>query len=149
MVHDGTHPSSTPRGYQDPFGEGHKRIRSTPLLELAQPKPKSVLPLGFCKAWLFHASRIQQYPKWKSYQHADQFRLESLDTGENAALKVFQEVCARTLMLKMIVTDTTGRMRMMMGGPGPSVDCGDNVRQAVRELEAVVPNEHMVAGMDN
>ncbi|KAF7961205.1 hypothetical protein EAE96_000871 [Botrytis aclada] len=82
-------------------------------------------------------------------QHADQFRPGPLGTGENAALNVFQEVCARTLMLNMIATDTTGRMAMMMGSAGPSVDYGDNVRQAVKELEAVIPQEHMMAGMDN
>lgn len=73
----------------------------------------------------------------------------TIGTGEDAALRVFQEVCARTLMLNMIVTDTTGRMRMMMGSAGSSVDYGENVRQAVRELEAVVPKEHMIAGMAN
>ncbi|TGO31720.1 hypothetical protein BHYA_0424g00010 [Botrytis hyacinthi] len=73
----------------------------------------------------------------------------TISIGEDAALKVFQEVCARTLMLSMIVTDTTGRMRMMMGSGGSSVDYGENVRRAVRELEAAVPKEHMVAGMAN
>ncbi|KAF7902325.1 hypothetical protein EAF00_002228 [Botryotinia globosa] len=82
-------------------------------------------------------------------QNAYQFRPEPPGTGEDAALKVFQEVCARTLMLKMIVTDTSGRMRMMMGGAGNSVDYGENVRQAVRELEAVIPKEHMLGGMAN
>ncbi|TGO55475.1 hypothetical protein BOTNAR_0244g00150 [Botryotinia narcissicola] len=46
-------------------------------------------------------------------------------TGEDAALKVFQEVCARALMLNMIVTDTSVRMRMMMGSAGNSVDYGE------------------------
>ncbi|TEY71236.1 hypothetical protein BOTCAL_0098g00250 [Botryotinia calthae] len=68
-------------------------------------------------------------------------------TGENAALKVFQEVCGRTMMLNVIVTDTTGRMAMMMESSGPSVDYGDDVRQAVKGLEAVVPQEHLMAGM--
>ena len=71
----------------------------------------------------------------------------TIGTGENAALKVFQEVCGRTMMLNMIVTDTTGRMAMMMGSSGPSVDYGDDVRQAVKALEAVVPQEHLMAGM--
>lgn len=71
----------------------------------------------------------------------------TIGTGENAALKVFQEVCGRTMMLNMIVTDTTGRMAMTMGSSGPSVDYGDNVRQAVKALEAVVPQEHLMAGM--
>ncbi|KAM0312184.1 hypothetical protein ACHAO8_006519 [Botrytis cinerea] len=61
--------------------------------------------------------------------------------------KDHQEVCGRTMMLNMIVTDTTGRMAMMMGSSGPSVDYGDDVRQVVKALEAVVPQEHLMAGM--
>ncbi|KAI9648678.1 hypothetical protein NHQ30_003316 [Ciborinia camelliae] len=74
-------------------------------------------------------------------QHPDQFRPAPRGSGEDSALKVFQEVCGRTLMLKMIVTDTTGRMTRMTGNSGPPIDYGDNVKQAVEGLDAVVPKD--------
>lgn len=53
------------------------------------------------------------------------------------------------MMLKMIVTDTTGRMATMTGNSGPPIDYGDNVKQVVDNLEAVVPKDHLMAGMMN
>ncbi|KAJ8066468.1 hypothetical protein OCU04_005528 [Sclerotinia nivalis] len=82
-------------------------------------------------------------------QNPDKVRPAPRGTGENAALKVFQEVCGRTMMLKMIVNDTSGRMAVMTGSSGPPIDYGDNVKQAVKNLEAVVPKEHLLAGMMN
>lgn len=66
-------------------------------------------------------------------------------TGKKAALKVFQEVCGRTIMLRMIVTDP--HMNGAPGNPGPPIDYGDDVKRAVKELEKVVPKEHLMAGM--
>ncbi|ESZ93658.1 hypothetical protein SBOR_5963 [Sclerotinia borealis F-4128] len=83
-------------------------------------------------------------------QHADQFCNPPRESGENAALKVFQEVCGRTMMLKMFANDTTGRMSSLTGyesNDGFPIDYGDKVKQAVESLEAVVPKQHMMAGL--
>lgn len=48
-------------------------------------------------------------------------------------------------MLRMIVTDP--HMNGAPGNPGPPIDYGDDVKRAVKELEKVVPKEHLMAGM--
>jgi hypothetical protein len=73
--------------------------------------------------------------------------LTYLGSGDTAALKCFQEVCGRTMMLDMLVNDTTGRTAMMTGNTGPAVDFGQNVKDAVKALVDVCPPEHVMAGM--
>ncbi|TGO56717.1 hypothetical protein BCON_0074g00120 [Botryotinia convoluta] len=124
-------------------------LEAHPLWSSHNPNPSLFFLWDFVKCGEYMLLEYDNILNGCPLQHADQFRPGPPGTGENAALKVFQEVCARTIMLNMIVTDTTGRMVMMMGSAGPPVDYGDNVRQAVRELEAVVPQEHMMAGMVN
>ncbi len=50
------------------------------------------------------------------------------------------------MMLSMLVNDTTGMAAMLTGAAG-TVDFGQRTRDAVKELEAVVPSKHMIAGM--
>ncbi|KAF5868946.1 uncharacterized protein Bfra_011911sa [Botrytis fragariae] len=127
----------------------HRELEAHPSWSSHNPNPSLFFLWDFVRRGDYMLLEYDNILNGRLLQHADQFRTGPPGTGENAALKVFQEVCARTLMLNMIVTNTTGRMAMMMGSAGPSVDYGDNVRQAVRELEAVVPKEHMMAGMVN
>ncbi|KAF7934511.1 hypothetical protein BELL_0311g00090 [Botrytis elliptica] len=124
-----------------------EELEAHPSWSSHKPSPSLFFLWDFVKRGRYMLLEYDNILNGRPLQHVDQFSTGPPGTGENAALKVFQEVCARTLMLKMIVTDTTGRLKMMMGSAGPSVDFGENVRQAVRELEAVIPKEHMVAGM--
>ncbi|KAK8909034.1 hypothetical protein QC760_003372 [Botrytis cinerea] len=124
-----------------------RALEAHPLWSSNNPNPSIHFLWDFVKRGEYMLLEYDTILNGRPLQHADQFRQGPPGTGENAALKVFQEVCGRTMMLNMIVTDTTGRMAMMMGSSGPSVDYGDNVRQAVKALEAVVPQEHLMAGM--
>ncbi|ATZ49677.1 hypothetical protein BCIN_05g00950 [Botrytis cinerea B05.10] len=122
-------------------------LEAHPLWSSNNPNPSIHFLWDFVKRGEYMLLEYDTILNGRPLQHADQFRQGPPGTGENAALKVFQEVCGRTMMLNMIVTDTTGRMAMMMGSSGPSVDYGDDVRQVVKALEAVVPQEHLMAGM--
>ncbi|KAK6612061.1 hypothetical protein H4I96_01274 [Botrytis cinerea] len=124
-----------------------KALEAHPLWSSNNPNPSIHFLWDFVKRGEYMLLEYDTILNGRPLQHADQFRQGPPGTGENAALKVFQEVCGRTMMLNMIVTDTTGRMAMMMGSSGPSVDYGDDVRQVVKALEAVVPQEHLMAGM--
>jgi hypothetical protein len=73
----------------------------------------------------------------------------STGSGDSAALKTFQDVCSRTMMLEMIVNDTSGKMAMMTGSTGPALDFGQRVKDAVKALNAACPEEHVMAGMMN
>ncbi|PQE15909.1 hypothetical protein CJF31_00008501 [Rutstroemia sp. NJR-2017a BVV2] len=79
-------------------------------------------------------------------QHPNQFR-PAPGSGEAAAVKVFQEACGRTMMVQMIVNDTSGRMAIMTGSSGPPMDYGESVKQAVADLDKAIPDEHKMAGM--
>jgi hypothetical protein len=70
-----------------------------------------------------------------------------LGSGEAAAVKVFQEACGRTMMVQMIVNDTSGRMGMLTGSSGPPMDYGESVKQAVADLDKAIPDEHKMAGL--
>ncbi|KAM0162929.1 hypothetical protein ACHAQE_003504 [Botrytis cinerea] len=136
--------------YTDAFGFMESfmtALEAHPLWSSNNPNPSIHFLWDFVKRGEYMLLEYDNILNGRPLQHADQFRQGPPGTGENAALKVFQEVCGRTMMLNMIITDTTGRMAMMMGSSGPSVDYGDNVRQAVKALEAVVPQEHLMAGM--
>lgn len=74
--------------------------------------------------------------------------LTSPDSGEKAAISCFQNVCGRTMMLDMMVNDTTGMMRGMTGG-GPAVDYGQDIKNAVKALQEACPQEAIMAGMLN
>lgn len=69
-------------------------------------------------------------------------------SGEKAAISCFQNVCGRTMMLDMMVNDTTGMMRGMTGG-GPAVDYGQGIKNAVKALQEACPQEAIMAGMLN
>ena len=51
------------------------------------------------------------------------------------------------MMIKMLVNDDTGMAAMMTGNMGPKVDYGQKVKDAVAELDKVVPEQHLMAGM--
>ncbi|KUJ07879.1 uncharacterized protein LY89DRAFT_630932 [Mollisia scopiformis] len=68
-------------------------------------------------------------------------------SGEAAAVKVFRDVCSRTVMLEMMVNDTSGRTAMMTGNSGPAVDFGQRVKDAVKALMEACPEDHVLAGM--
>lgn len=53
------------------------------------------------------------------------------------------------MMLNLIVNDTAGRMGMMTGNSGPPVDYGNNIKQAVKDLEAAILKEHFTTGLMN
>ncbi|KAB8304693.1 hypothetical protein EYC80_004058 [Monilinia laxa] len=70
-------------------------------------------------------------------------------TGENVVLKMFQGVCGRTMMLKMIVTDTSDRMTIMTGSSGTPSDYAESFMQAVEGLKADIPKERSMVGIMN
>lgn len=73
--------------------------------------------------------------------------LTGIGTGETAALKVFQDVCSRTMMLNMLVNDTTGKAGIITGNAGPALDFGQDDKNAVAALDQACPEEHVMAGM--
>lgn len=66
--------------------------------------------------------------------------------GESAAVKVFDEICGRTMMLQMIIDDKSGKAAAMSGGGSP-VDYGQSVRSKFADLMAVIPPDAMMRGM--
>ena len=60
-------------------------------------------------------------------------------------MKVFSDVCSRTVMVNMMVNDTTGKAAMITGGP--QIDFGKEVRDAVKSLQDICPEEHVMAGI--
>jgi hypothetical protein len=70
-------------------------------------------------------------------------------TGDQAALKVFQDVCGRTMMLQLLVNDTTGKTDLMTGNTGAPLDFGKRVKDAVQALMDVCPKEDFLAGLRN
>jgi len=64
-----------------------------------------------------------------------------------AALGVFQDVCSRTMMLDLLVNDTSGKTAMMTGNAGPPIDFGQKVKDAVKALENACPEDAIMAGM--
>lgn len=62
-------------------------------------------------------------------------------------MRIFQDVCGRTTMLKLLTTDNTGFAAMLTGSSGPPLDFGSKVRDAVTALAEACPPEHAAAGM--
>lgn len=66
----------------------------------------------------------------------------NLGSGEAKALEIFQDVCARTMMVQMMVEGG--------GGPVPGgqrMDYGEGVKTAVRELKGACPEDAVMMGM--
>ncbi|PSS22787.1 hypothetical protein M430DRAFT_33522 [Amorphotheca resinae ATCC 22711] len=68
-------------------------------------------------------------------------------TGNTGALHVYQDVCSRTMILGMLMKDSSGTIGMLTGEAVPPVDFGPRVMNAVKALQQVCPMEDVMAGM--
>ncbi|TAQ83483.1 hypothetical protein B7494_g8190 [Chlorociboria aeruginascens] len=104
----------------------------------------------FVRRGKYMPSEYDNIKNGRPIQHPEQFSpapSTNLSTsGEAAATKIFQEVYGRTIMLNLLVNDTSGMNAMMTDSSGPPIDFGRAIKDAVAELERVVPEEHMMAG---
>jgi len=93
-------------------------------------------------------SEYENIKAGRPIQHPNQFP-SGVGTGDEAALKTFQDVCGRTMMLQLLVNDTTGKTDLMTGNTGPPLNFGKRVKDAVKALMDVCPEEHFMAGLMN
>jgi len=91
-------------------------------------------------------SEYENVKNGKSVQYPSQFG-GAVGSGDQAALGVFQDVCSRTMMLGLLVNDTSGKTSMLTGNAGPPLDFGQKVKDAVKALETACPNDAVMAGM--
>ncbi|KAF4625888.1 hypothetical protein G7Y89_g12281 [Cudoniella acicularis] len=70
---------------------------------------------------------------------------DGVGKNEKGAVQIFQNVCSRTIMVEMMVDDTS--MVGRMGTLGPIVDYGQKDKDAVKALNNVCPEDHVVVGM--
>jgi len=111
---------------------------------LANPNPALYHVWDFVNRSKYMLSEFENIRTGSPVQFPDQFR-PAPGKGDRAALKVFQDVCGRTMMTSMLITDTSGMTRMITGGA--SIDFGPACKAAAEELTAATPQEHMMAGM--
>ncbi|RDW64778.1 hypothetical protein BP6252_10429 [Coleophoma cylindrospora] len=111
----------------------------------SKPPPGLFFVHDFATRSKYMLSEYENIKEGKALQHPDQFR-PAPGKGENAAVKVFDEVCGRTMMLKMIIDDKSGKAAAMSGGGAP-VDYGQTVRSKFADLMAVIPPDAMMRGM--
>ncbi|PVH87766.1 hypothetical protein DL98DRAFT_649374 [Cadophora sp. DSE1049] len=77
----------------------------------------------------------------RGVEHPEQFK-RGAGSGNAKALEIFQDVCARTMMVQMMVEGG--------GGPisgGQSMDYGQGVKDAVRGLKEACAEQAVMAGM--
>ncbi|TVY18708.1 hypothetical protein LARI1_G003850 [Lachnellula arida] len=92
-------------------------------------------------------SEYENVKDGKAVQYPSQFSGGAAGSGDQAALVVFQDVCSRTMMLDLLVNDTSGKTAMLTGNTGPPLDFGQKVKDAVKALEAACPDDAVMAGM--
>ncbi|KAL3420493.1 hypothetical protein PVAG01_06938 [Phlyctema vagabunda] len=68
-------------------------------------------------------------------------------TGNQAALKLFQDVCGRTMVVRLLITDKTGNAAVMTGAQPPTIDFGDECKRRLEDLEKCLPEGQMAAGV--
>lgn len=122
-------------------------ITAHPQWNPSDPNPTLYYVWDFVNRSKYMLSEYENIKAGQPIQHPNQFQ-GGAGSGEKAAISCFQNVCGRTMMLDMMVNDTTGMMRGMTGG-GPAVDYGQGIKNAVKALQEACPQEAIMAGMLN
>merc|ERR1712093_949598 len=118
---------------------------------MAQPTPQQFTEIDSRLGALLQA--ITSHPNWAGQSNPtlynlwdfvsrSKYLLSEYDNGEAKALEIFQDVCARTMMVQMMVEGG--------GGPVPGgqrMDYGEGVKTAVRELKGACPEDAVMMGM--
>ncbi|TVY81876.1 hypothetical protein LSUE1_G004788 [Lachnellula suecica] len=120
-------------------------LTSNPQWNEANQNPTLFYVWDFTQNSLKRLADYENIQAGRPVQHPEQFR-GGAGSGNAAALKVFQDVCSRTMMLDMLVNDTTGKAGMITGAGG-ALDFGQEARDAVAALSEACPDEHVMAGM--
>lgn len=67
--------------------------------------------------------------------------------GDRTALYVFQDVCGRTLIMRLLITDKTGNAAVLIRAKAPIIDFREDCKSKLEALESVLPEGYMTAGV--